>query len=127
MGGFAQFPHSHRHHLSIVNDERRAENFSEAQLELRRSVAQWVPWVVKEATRRSGSKGFPNCRLKDFNIYVTTETNDDFDFVLRYAGEDNIVIGTDYGHTDASSEVDAIDIFRANKEVADPVKKKNLG
>jgi predicted TIM-barrel fold metal-dependent hydrolase len=45
---------------------------------------------------------------------------------LRYAGEDNIVIGTDYGHTDASSEVDAIDIFRANKEVTDPIKKKIL-
>ena len=57
---------------------------------------------------------------------VTTETNDDFDYALRYAGEDHIVIGTDYGHTDASSEVDAIDIFRANTEVADPIKKKIL-
>jgi hypothetical protein len=36
-----------------------------------------------------------------------------------------VVIGTDYGHTDASSEVDAIDIFRANKQVADS--KKNPG
>ena len=46
--------------------------------------------------------------------------------MLRYAGEDNVVIGTDYGHTDASSEVDAIDIFRANDLVGDPVKKKIL-
>jgi hypothetical protein len=37
-----------------------------------------------------------------------------------------VVIGTDYGHTDASSEVDAIDIFRANKQVADS-KKQNPG
>ena len=36
------------------------------------------------------------------------------------------MIGTDYGHTDASSEVDAIDIFRANTELTDPVKKKIL-
>jgi hypothetical protein len=34
-----------------------------------------------------------------------------------------VVIGTDYSHTDASSEVDAIDIFRANKQVADSKKK----
>jgi hypothetical protein len=33
------------------------------------------------------------------------------------------VIGTDYGHTDASREVDAIDIFCANKQVADAIKK----
>ena len=88
--------------------------------------AQWVPWVVKEAIRRSGTKGFPKLPFKEFNIYVTTETNDDFEYVLRYAGEDNVVIGTDYGHTDASSEVDAIDIFRASDLVTDPVKKKIL-
>jgi predicted TIM-barrel fold metal-dependent hydrolase len=88
--------------------------------------AQWVPWVTKEAIRRSGTKGFPACPFKEFNIYVTTETNDDFDFVLRYAGEDNLVIGTDYGHTDASSEVDAIDVFRKNASVAEPIKKKIL-
>ena len=33
---------------------------------------------------------------------------------------------SDYGHTDASSEVDAIDIFRASDLVTDPVKKKIL-
>jgi len=81
---------------------------------------------VKEAMRRSGTKGFPKLPFKEFNIYVTTETNDDFDFILRYAGEDNLVIGTDYGHTDASSEVDALDIFRANDSVPDPIKKKIL-
>jgi predicted TIM-barrel fold metal-dependent hydrolase len=43
-----------------------------------------------------------------------------------YAGEDNLVIGTDYGHTDASSEVDTIDIFRANPAVGNSVKKKIL-
>jgi predicted TIM-barrel fold metal-dependent hydrolase len=88
--------------------------------------AQWIPWVAKEAIRRSGTKGFSANAFKEFNIYVTTETNDDFDYVLRYAGEDNLVIGTDYGHTDASSEVDAIDVFRMNESVAAPIKKKIL-
>ncbi len=31
-----------------------------------------------------------------------------------------------FANKDASSEVAAIDIFRANKEVADPIKKKIL-
>jgi predicted TIM-barrel fold metal-dependent hydrolase len=46
--------------------------------------------------------------------------------VLKYAGEDNIVIGTDYGHTDASSEVDAIEVFRRNDAVSEAVKRKIL-
>jgi predicted TIM-barrel fold metal-dependent hydrolase len=88
--------------------------------------AQWIPWVVNEAVRRSGTKGFPKNPCKEFKIYITAQTDDDFPYVFKYAGEDNIVIGTDYGHTDASSEVDAIEIFRKNQSVAEPIKKKIL-
>ncbi len=88
--------------------------------------AQWVPWVVNEAVRRSGTKGFSNSPCKQFNIYITAQTDDDFPYVLKYAGEDNIVIGTDYGHTDASSEVDAIAVFRRNEIISEAVKKKIL-
>ncbi len=88
--------------------------------------AQWVPWVVNEAVRRSGTKGFPKNPCKEFQIYINAQTDDDFAYVLKYAGEDNIVIGTDYGHTDASSEVDAIEVFRKNDTVSAAVKKKIL-
>ena len=30
------------------------------------------------------------------------------DYVLKYSGEDNITVGTDYGHTDQSTEVEAL-------------------
>jgi len=45
---------------------------------------------------------------------------------VREAGEDNLVIGTDYGHTDSSSDVEAINIFRGRDDVSPAVKKKNL-
>ncbi len=124
MGGFAQFriPTVITCLSLMMSEVPRV--FPKLRWAFVEASAQWVPWVVKEAVRRSGAKGFPKLPFKEFNIYVTMETNDDFEYVLRYAGEDNLVIGTDYGHTDASSEVDAIDIFRANESVADPIKKK---
>ena len=126
MGGFAQFriPTVITCLSLMMSDLPKL--FPQLRWAFVEASAQWVPWVVKEATRRSGAHGFPQNPFREFKIYVTTETNDDFDFVLKYAGEDNLVIGTDYGHTDASSEVDAIDIFRANPTVTDPVKKKIL-
>ncbi len=126
MGGFAQFriPTVITCLSLMMSDLPKL--FPQLRWAFVEASAQWVPWVVKEATRRSGTRGFPPDPLKQFKIYVTTETNDDFDFVLKYAGEDNLVIGTDYGHTDASSEVDAIDIFRSNPAVTDSVKKKIL-
>jgi hypothetical protein len=34
---------------------------------------------------------------------VTCQTDDDIENILRFAGEDNLTIGTDYGHTDQSA------------------------
>lgn len=88
--------------------------------------SQWVPWVVNETIRRSAGTDYPDNPLRAFNIYVSAQTDDDFPYVLKYAGEENIVIGTDYGHTDASSEVDAFTIFMQNQTISEAAKQKIL-
>jgi predicted TIM-barrel fold metal-dependent hydrolase len=45
---------------------------------------------------------------------VTCQTDDDLDHVLGYAGEDNLVIGTDYGHADNAVEIEALRKLRAD-------------
>jgi predicted TIM-barrel fold metal-dependent hydrolase len=90
--------------------------------------SQWVPWVVHEAVRRSlGSLHVvtSDC-LRQYNIYVSTQSDDDFAYIISYAGEDNLVIGTDYGHGDTSSELNAIARFKALDGLNDRVKRKIL-
>lgn len=90
--------------------------------------SQWVPWVVHETVRRSLGSAHPistDC-LRDFHIYVSTQSDDDFPYVISYAGEDNLVIGTDYGHGDTSSELNAIARFKAMAGLSEDVKKKIL-
>ena len=68
--------------------------------------SQWVPWVVHEAVRRSLGSPQPistTC-VRDYKIYISTQTDDDFSYVISYTGEENLVIGTDYGHALDSSE-----------------------
>ena len=76
--------------------------------------AQWLPWVIGEAERRFQvvGKEWPAEGFSAFGIWVTCQTNNDVRYIMQYSGEDRIVIGTDYGHTDIASEVDAISIFR---------------
>jgi predicted TIM-barrel fold metal-dependent hydrolase len=59
-------------------------------------------------------------------MYVTCENGDDIPYVVREAGEDCLVIGTDYGHTDTSSDVDAIKIFKNRTDISPEVKRKIL-
>lgn len=74
------------------------------------SGAMWLPLVLRDLGRRASARGRPleaNV-LKDNRLYVACQTDDDVPYVLRYGTEDNLVIGTDYGHSDQSSELYAL-------------------
>ena len=61
----------------------------------------------------------------DSNIYATCQNDDDLSWVLKYSGSKSLIIGTDYGHTDPSTQIDAISIFR-NREDLDQYNKNNI-
>jgi predicted TIM-barrel fold metal-dependent hydrolase len=74
------------------------------------AAAQWIPYVVKDFQRRWGAinRRLPENPLKEYRQFVSCQTDDDVDYVLKYSGEDNLVIGTDYGHNDQSTEIEAL-------------------
>jgi len=90
--------------------------------------SQWLPWVIHEARTRFRTLGrkWPEGGVRELGMFVTCENSDDVPYIVREAGEDCLVIGTDYGHTDSSSDVDAIKIFRDRTDVAPNVKQKIL-
>ena len=90
--------------------------------------AQWIPYVLcdlEDRYRRNGWDWYEN-PLKENNMYVACENTDDLPYILDVAGEDNIVIGTDYGHHDPSSEVNAIHLLRDDDRVDPEVTMKIL-
>ena len=76
--------------------------------------AQWLPWVISDAKRRFQADGreWPEEGFDAFNIWVTCQSDNDLEFIVKHAGEDRLLIGTDYGHVDTASEVDAITVLR---------------
>ena len=42
--------------------------------------------------------------LRELNIFVTCLVDEDLPYILNFAGEDNIVVGSDYTHADQSQE-----------------------
>ncbi len=90
--------------------------------------AQWVPWICHEAARRYEVEGkqFPEDVFREYKIFVTCQTDDDLPWILKYAGEHGLVIGTDYGHTDPSSELDAISVLRQAAGISQGTKDRIL-
>jgi predicted TIM-barrel fold metal-dependent hydrolase len=90
--------------------------------------SQWLPWVLHEARNRFKTLGreWPENFTRAYGMFVTCENSDDLPYIVDQAGEDCLVIGTDYGHTDTSSDIDAIKIFKARGDLTPEVKHKIL-
>jgi predicted TIM-barrel fold metal-dependent hydrolase len=43
--------------------------------------------------------------FKDNRIYITCQVDEDLPYILKYVGEDNLIIGSDYTHRDPSMEL----------------------
>ncbi|NIO09341.1 MAG: amidohydrolase family protein [Deltaproteobacteria bacterium] len=81
--------------------------------------SQWVPYVLHDLVRRTAHRAgqhlqgkMTNQVLRENRMYVACQTDDDVPYILSYAGEDNLIMGTDYGHADTAAELEAIATFR---------------
>jgi hypothetical protein len=81
---------------------------------------------VEKRLKRKGRRLSSN-PLKDNNIWVTVETTDDIGYIIDRVGDENLVIGTDYGHTDTSAQIEALRILRESGEVPSATVDKILG
>ena len=91
--------------------------------------SQWVPYAVHDFARRFHRRGKNVDKtdvLRRNRIYVACQTDDDLPYVLKYAGEDQIVIGTDYGHADTSAEIEALRKLKEDGSVSPRVVNKIL-
>jgi predicted TIM-barrel fold metal-dependent hydrolase len=90
--------------------------------------ASWVPYLCHDLAARLSrmfdTKIDETRVLQDNNIWVACQTDDDLEYVLRFSGEDHLIIGSDYGHADTSSELEALrNLKKGGKISADAVDK----
>jgi predicted TIM-barrel fold metal-dependent hydrolase len=81
--------------------------------------SDWVPYVIRELRKRMEHRGgtLKGNPLVDNRIYITCQTDDDLPHVLQYAGEDNLIIGTDYGHADTATQLYAMKEIQKREDV----------
>jgi predicted TIM-barrel fold metal-dependent hydrolase len=91
--------------------------------------AQWIPYVLNDLELRFRKRGkrLPKNALKEFNMYVACQVTDDLPAILAVAGEDNLVVGTDYGHSDTSTEIEALRMMRGKEGISPGIIDKILG
>jgi predicted TIM-barrel fold metal-dependent hydrolase len=80
--------------------------------------ASWVPFVDYDVRRRVKSNrdrvsvlSGPQTMLRsnvfrDNRTYITCQVDEDLPYILKYVGEDNLLVGSDYTHRDPSMEME---------------------
>jgi predicted TIM-barrel fold metal-dependent hydrolase len=88
--------------------------------------AQWVPYVCHDLRYRFLRLGrrMPENVLKANNMYVACEVTDDIPYILKYAGDDALMLGTDYGHHDPSAEINAFTLIQRRNDITPEQRRK---
>jgi predicted TIM-barrel fold metal-dependent hydrolase len=97
-------------HSMILNDI--PERFHELRIGAIEVAAQWVPYLVHDLNLRlpklRNKEANPDVLRQSSQLFVACQTDDDLPYVLKYSGEDALMIGSDYGHADNASELLAL-------------------
>jgi len=93
------------------------------------AAASWLPYALQDVESRLSRKGkkLQHSPLKDNNIWVTLEMADDIPYLIDRLGDDNFLIGTDYGHTDTSAQIEALRMLSEDPKIRASSVDKILG
>ena len=91
--------------------------------------ASWVPFLMHILRRifrdRWNHLSGPDL-FRDYRLFIACEADEDIPYIIKYTGEDNVFIGSDYGHQDPSEERNLVRMMRAREDMPGHVTEKIL-
>jgi predicted TIM-barrel fold metal-dependent hydrolase len=57
--------------------------------------------------------------FKTNRVYITCQVDEDLPYILKYVGEDNLMVGSDYTHRDPSMELEFRKILQERADNGD--------
>lgn len=97
------------------------ERFPELRFGFIEASAGWIPYLVHVLRRLFRDRWNYASSLelfREYRLYVACEADEDIPYIAKYAGEDHILIGSDYGHNDPSKEPQLVATMRAREDVS---------
>lgn len=108
---------------------RIPEQFPKLRFGFIEAAASWVPYifhVLRRSVRSDLKNRNPQDLFRDYRFWIACEADEELPHLLKYIGEDRIVIGSDYGHNDPSKEPEFVKHMRAREDVAPQIIEKIL-
>jgi len=110
---------------------RLPERFPDLRFGFIEATASWVPFLLHFFRRKSKRDNIDRDRLgprlfQEYRLFVACEADEDIPYLVNHIGEDNLLIGSDYGHHDQSAEPELVSLVRARQDIAPAIVDKIL-
>jgi predicted TIM-barrel fold metal-dependent hydrolase len=93
------------------------------------AAAGWVPFLIhivrrlqKEKFRFASSAEL----FREYRLFVACEADEDIPYLVKYTGEDHLLIGSDYPHSDPSREDQFVNAIHAREDIPAQLRQKIL-
>ena len=106
------------------------EQFPSLRWAIVEAGSSWLPFLSVMTLRARYNEDKASAvrqALVDHNIYITCEEHEDLPTILDFAGDDNLVIGSDFGHPgDVADSIHVQNTFNARDDISDTIKARIL-
>jgi len=91
------------------------------------AAAGWVPFLIHIVRRLQKDKfrfGSSAEMFREYRLYVACEADEDIPYIARYTGDDHLLIGSDYPHSDPSREDQFVNAITVREDISPQLRQK---
>jgi uncharacterized protein len=103
------------------------ERFPELRFGFIEAAAGWVPFLIHIVRRLQKDKfRFASSAelFREYRLFVACEADEDIPYIARYTGDDHLLIGSDYPHSDPSREDQFVNVLKAREDLSPQLRQK---
>jgi uncharacterized protein len=105
------------------------EQFPSLRFGFIEAAAGWVPFLIHIVRRLQKEKfrfGSSTELFREYRLYVACEADEDIPYLAKYTGEDHLLIGSDYPHSDPSREDQFVHAITVRQDISPQLRQKLL-
>jgi predicted TIM-barrel fold metal-dependent hydrolase len=105
------------------------ERFPELRFGFIEAAASWAPFlmhIVRRLLKERFRFGSSAELFREYRLYVACEADEDIPYIARCTGDDRLLIGSDYPHSDPSREDQFVNAIQVREDIPATLKQKIL-
>ena len=93
------------------------------------AAASWTPFLIhilRRLLKEKWQHGTSADLFREYRLYIACEADEDIPYIAKYTGEDHLLIGSDYPHSDPSREDQFVNAITVREDISPQLRQKLL-